>query len=293
MSDSAEPLPKPAWLRRPALSSEVRDQMVALVSELSLHTVCQEADCPNIGECYAAGTATFLILGPVCSRNCRFCAVEHGPPQAVAADEPANVAAAVRRLGLRHAVITSVTRDDLTDGGASQFAACITAVHRLGVTVEVLVPDFGGDEAALRAVTAAAPEVLGHNLEVVPRLYRRLRSGADYQRSLNVLALAKALAPRILTKSSLMLGVGETEGEVVAALRDLRGVGCDFVTLGQYLRPSRQHARVVEYVTPGQFDLYADMARDLGFVGVLSGPFVRSSYRAAMLVASSRQQGNP
>lgn len=259
--------------------------MAALVSGLSLHTVCQEAECPNLGECYAANTATFLILGPVCTRNCRFCAVEHGLPRVVDPAEPENVALAVGRLGLKHAVITSVTRDDLDDGGAGQFAACIEAIHRVGVTAEVLVPDFRGDEVALRTVVAAEPEVLGHNLEVIPRLYPELRSGANYQRSLNLLALVKKLAPRIRTKSSLMLGAGETEEEVVAVLRDLRGVGCDFVTLGQYLRPSAQHAPVVKYVAPGEFDHYADLAREMGFAGVLSGPFVRSSYRAATLLA--------
>ena len=288
MPETAVPLPKPAWLRRPALTSEVRDQMVELLAGLSLHTVCQEASCPNIGECYAVGTATFLILGPVCTRHCRFCAVEHGLPQPVDPDEAANVSAAVARLELKHAVITSVTRDDLSDGGAGQFAACIEAIHQLdGITVEVLVPDFDGDEAALRVVVNAAPEVLGHNLEVVPRLYPQLRSGARYQRSLDLLALAKRMAPRIRIKSSLMLGVGETEDEVVAVLRDLRGAGCDFVTMGQYLCPSAQHAPVVEYVSPGQFEHYGGLARSLGFAGVQSGPFVRSSYCAATLLASS------
>ena len=289
MSEPNVPKPKPAWLRRPALSSEVRGRMAALLSGLSLHTVCQEAACPNIGECYAAGTATFLILGPVCTRNCRFCAVDHGLPEPIDPQEPDNVSIAVRRLGLKHAVITSVTRDDLPDGGASQFAACIGLIHGLGVTVEVLVPDFGGDEDALRTVVDAAPEVLGHNLEVVPRLYPQLRSGANYQRSLELLARAQQMAAQIL-KSSLMVGVGETEDEVIAVLRDLRRVGCDFVTLGQYLRPSERHAPVVEYLSPEQFDHYGALARGLGFSGVLTGPFVRSSYRAATLLESSRTE---
>jgi lipoic acid synthetase len=259
--------------------------MVALLSGLSLHTVCQEADCPNIGECFRSGTATFLILGRVCTRNCRFCAVEHGTPSAVDPEEPQRVSDAALRLGLRHVVITSVTRDDLPDGGASQFADSVEAIRRQSrATVELLVPDMAGDHGALLTVVESAPEVLGHNVEVVPRLYPQFRSGADYGRSLALLARVKRLAPGMRTKSSLMVGVGETEEEVCATLRDLRAAECDLLTIGQYLRPSLHHAPVAEYVAPGVFDRYAALARELGFGGVLSGPFVRSSYCAASLL---------
>jgi lipoic acid synthetase len=259
--------------------------MKALLAGLSLHTVCEEANCPNIGECFRQGTATFLILGRVCTRNCRFCAVEHGTPLPTDPQEPQHVARAVQQLDLQHVVITSVTRDDLPDGGAGQFAACIAAVHQqTEARVEVLVPDMSGDDAALRTVVESAPEVLGHNVEVVPRLYPQFRAGADYVRSLRLLARARQLAPEIRTKSSLMVGVGEQEQEVLAVMRDLRAVDCDLLTIGQYLRPSVQHQPVVEYVRPETFEQYAHLARALGFRGVLSGPFVRSSYCAAAML---------
>ncbi len=259
-----------------------------MLDGLELATVCEEAACPNIGECFRQRTATFLILGRRCTRHCRFCAVDHGSPQPVDSLEPEHIVAAVRQLGLRHVVITSVTRDDLPDGGAAHFAACIRAIHRhSSTTVEVLVPDFQGDAAAVQAVTAARPEVLGHNVEVVPRLYPQIRPQADYRQSLRVLEYAKQLCPTVYTKSGLMLGVGEREQEVMDVLRDLHGVGCDFVTLGQYLRPSPQHYPVIEYVTPETFESYAERARGLGFRGVLSGPFVRSSYCAETLLENA------
>ncbi len=256
--------------------------MRAILDRLALATVCEEAACPNIGECFRDGTATFLILGRTCTRNCRFCAVGHGVPQPPDGDEPRHLVDAVRRLGLRHVVITSVTRDDLPDGGAAHFAACVEALHRAtSASVELLVPDFQGNQAALRVVVSTRPEVLGHNVEVVPRLYAQVRPRADYQRSLRVLQQAKELCPAAFTKSGLMVGVGEEEEEVVHVLRDLRDARCDFLTIGQYLRPSPEHYPVVEYIAPATFDHYAEEARALGFRGVHCGPFVRSSYGAA------------
>lgn len=277
---------KPPWLTRRALNPEDWHRIKSVLDSLELATVCEEAVCPNIGECFRHRTATFLILGRVCTRICRFCAVEHGKPQPVDLQEPAHLVGAVEQLALRHVVITSVTRDDLPDGGAAHFANCIQAVHRYtSATVEVLVPDFRGDETALRAVVLARPEVLGHNVEVVPRLYPQMRPAAEYQRSLHLLELAKRILPTAYTKSGLMVGVGETEQEVTAVLRDLRDVGCDLVTIGQYLRPSPQHYPVIEYVRPEVFDAYGRLAREMGFPGVFSGPFVRSSYCADVLLA--------
>jgi lipoic acid synthetase len=278
---------KPPWLTRRALTAKVWEQMKPMLERLSLATICEEADCPNIGECFRQNTATFLILGRTCTRSCRFCAVEHGQPQPVDAEEPRHLIDAVRQLGLRHVVITSVTRDDLPDGGAAHFAACIRAVHTdTSATVEVLIPDFQGQEAALRTVLEAHPEVLGHNVEVVPRLYPKIRSRANYKRSLDLLQRAKDLCPSAYTKSGLMVGVGEQEQEVIDVMRDLCEVGGDFLTIGQYLRPSAQHHPVIDYVAPATFDYYAQVAQDMGFRGVLCGPFVRSSYRASALLGS-------
>jgi lipoic acid synthetase len=280
---------KPPWLRRRALTAEAWQEMKSLLDQLSLATVCEEAACPNIGECFGHRTATFLILGRTCTRSCRFCAVEHGQPQPVDPAEPQHVLDAVQHLGLRHVVITSVTRDDLPDGGAALFASCIRAIHsHSSATVEVLVPDFG-DEAALHVVLAARPEVFGHNIEVAPRLYPRIRPQADYQQSLQVLKRAKQLSPTTHTKSGLMVGVGEREQEITAVLHDLRAADCDLLTIGQYLRPSAKHHPVVEYVKPGVFEAYAQTARRLGFRGVLSGPFVRSSYRANSLLEDATE----
>jgi len=285
---------KPPWLKRRALTAQVWQQMKEMLDRLALATICEEAECPNIGECFRHGTATFLILGRTCTRNCRFCAVEHGVPAPVDLDEPYHVADAVTQLGLRHAVITSVTRDDLPDGGAAQFAACIDAVHMgTQASVEVLVPDFGGQEAPLRTVLEARPEVLGHNVEVVPRLYPKIRARADYARSLRLLKQAKAFRPSVYCKSGLMVGVGEREEEVIRVLRDLREVGCDFLTVGQYLSPSLNHHPVVEYVEPQTFDRYARAAEEMGFRGVSCGPFVRSSYRAAEMLEQARCDSKP
>jgi len=285
---------KPPWLKRRALTAQVWQQMKQMLDRLALATICEEAECPNIGECFRQGTATFLILGRTCTRNCRFCAVEHGTPAPVDLDEPYHVMDAVCQLGLRHVVITSVTRDDLPDGGAAQFAACIDAVHRgTRASVEVLIPDFGGQEAPLSTVLEVGPEVLGHNVEVVPRLYPKIRARADYERSLRLLRQAKALRPSVYCKSGLMVGVGEREEEVIQVLRDLREVGCDFLTLGQYLSPSPDHYPVVEYVEPRTFDRYARAAEEMGFPGVSCGPFVRSSYRAAEMLEQARCASTP
>jgi lipoic acid synthetase len=264
--------------------------MKSMLGSLALATICEEAACPNIGECFRKRTATFLILGRTCTRNCRFCAVDHGRPQPADAEEPQHLADAVRQLRLRHVVITSVTRDDLPDGGAGHFAACVEAVHSgTTATVELLVPDFGGDEHALGTVLRARPDVLGHNVEVVPRLYPQIRSGADYGRSLRLLQRAKELCPATYTKSGMMVGVGEEEAEVIEVMHDLRAAGCDFLTIGQYLRPGAQHYPVVEYITPAAFDRYTHAAQGLGFRGVQCGPFVRSSYCASELLENAER----
>ncbi|MBA2133060.1 lipoyl synthase [Capillibacterium thermochitinicola] len=274
---------KPEWLKIKVQANEEKADVEHLLDELALPTVCKEARCPNLMECYSRRTATFLILGRNCTRHCRFCNVQKGQPEPVASDEPARVAQAVARLQLNHVVVTSVTRDDLPDGGAGQFAAVVTAIRRLnpGVTVEVLIPDFRGDPLALQKVLAVKPDVLNHNIETVPRLYPAVRPEADYRRSLTLLARVKEFAPRILTKSGVMVGLGETEDELTAVMKDLRAAGCDALTIGQYLAPSRAHHRVVAYITPAQFARYERIGRELGFRHVAAGPFVRSSYRAA------------
>jgi lipoic acid synthetase len=256
-----------------------------LLRELRLETVCENARCPNRPECYARRTATFMILGNVCTRPCGFCSVPRGTPEQLEDDEPARVAEASARLGLRHVVITSVTRDDLPDGGADHFSRCILAVReRTGAAVEVLTPDFLGDTAAIDRVLEARPEVYNHNMETVPRLYRKVRGRAEYQRSLDLLAHVKRRAPEVVTKSGLMLGLGETTEELLDVLADLRAVGCDTLTLGQYLAPTLKHIPVVRYVPPEEFDALAVLARSLGFAQVASGPFVRSSYHADEMV---------
>lgn len=248
-----------------------------------LHTVCRSAACPNRGECYAHGTATYLIMGDRCTRNCRFCAVEGGAPLPLDPDEPARLASASRQLGLEHVVITSVTRDDLSDGGAGHFAECIRALRRElpSATVEVLTSDFQGNEMAVARVLAAEPDVFNHNVETVPRLYGTVRPRADYRRSLDVLRRARQLMRRGAVKSGLMVGLGERPSEVLQVLSDLREAGCDVVTIGQYLRPSPLHLPVREYVCPGRFEYYRIEGEKMGFAAVCSGPLVRSSYNAA------------
>jgi lipoyl synthase len=279
----------PSWMRRP-LSAPGRTREVSeMLDELRLNTVCRSAKCPNRGECYASGTATFMVLGTDCTRNCRFCAVDTARPSSVDAGEPERVAEAAERMGLRHVVVTMVSRDDLPDGGAGHIVATIEALRARvpRVRVEVLVSDFGGDEAAIDAVAFARPDVFNHNVETVPRLYATVRPQADYARSLRVLAHAKETVPGLPTKSGLMVGLGESPEEVEAVMRDLRAAGVDIVTIGQYLRPSAAHLEVAEFVTPETFDRYAKTARDLGFAGVASAPFVRSSYHAAEVASQA------
>jgi lipoic acid synthetase len=250
--------------------------------DLNLHTVCEEARCPNIGECWTHGTATFMILGDICTRACGYCAVGHGRPAAIDAAEPARVAAAVSTLGLAHVVVTSVDRDDVPDGGASIFAETICKIRRLApsASIEVLIPDFQGKESSLHTVLDAGPDILNHNTETVPRLYRLARSGGRYSRTLELLDRSRRHAPHIPTKSGVMLGLGEEWDEIVDTLRDLRRVGCAILTLGQYLRPSASHLPMTRYYHPDEFARLKATAQDLGFAHVESGPLVRSSYHA-------------
>jgi lipoic acid synthetase len=267
--------------------------MGTLLGEGGLHTVCQEARCPNSGECFSRGTAAFLILGDVCTRRCRFCAVSQGTPEPPDPDESRRLAEAAARLGLDYVVVTSVTRDDLPDGGAGAFAAAIVALRgRLpAARIEVLIPDFLGDEAALGKVIAARPDVINHNLETVSRLYGTVRPQADYRRSLELLGRIRLAAPGIAVKSGLMLGLGEEAAEVDEALGDLFAAGCRIVTLGQYIQPRKEALPVVRYLPPGEFDVWRAKALAMGFAGVASGPFVRSSYHAeASFIAPS--EGN-
>jgi lipoic acid synthetase len=275
---------KPSWLKVVAPGGPSYTRIKGTLAQLKLHTVCQEAHCPNVGECWGEGTATVMILGDVCTRGCRFCAVASGHPPAVDDTEPDRVAQAVAELGLRYVVLTMVNRDDLPDGGASHVARTVQRLHELGegLLVEALVGDFQGSERDIDTVLAGEPDVFAHNVEVVRRVTRRVRDArCDYDRSLEVLAYAKRRAPGRLTKSSVMVGVGETDEEVEACLLDLRGVGVDIVTLGQYLRPSSKHLPVDRYVTPEVFEGYRRAGEGMGFRFVASGPLVRSSYRAA------------
>jgi lipoic acid synthetase len=280
---SASPrIPKPEWLKVRAPGSPSYSRLKALMRELNLHTVCEEARCPNIGECWNHGTATFMILGDLCTRACAYCAVSHGRPAAVDGAEPARVADAIRTLTLNYVVITSVDRDDLDDGGASIFADTIreTRSRAPGCRIEVLIPDFQGNETALRAVLDARPDVLNHNTETVPRLYRMARSGGRYSRTLELLDRSRGDAPDLPTKSGLLVGLGEERDELVATIKDLREVGCGILTIGQYLRPSAGHAPMARYYHPDEFRDLKQVALGLGFVHVESGPLVRSSYHA-------------
>jgi lipoic acid synthetase len=274
--------PKPDWLKVRAPGSPSYTRLKGLIRGLNLHTVCEEAQCPNIGECWNHGTATFMILGDVCTRACSYCAVSHGRPAQVDAGEPVRVADAIRTLDLDYVVITSVDRDDLADGGASIFAETVRATRaRLPeCRIEVLIPDFRGNEAALKTVLDARPDILNHNTETVPRLYRMARSGGRYARTLELLDRARRYAPDIPTKTGLMVGLGEEHDELMATFRDLRNVGCGILTVGQYLRPTAQHAPMVRYYHPDEFAELKRVALDMGFVHVESGPLVRSSYHA-------------
>jgi lipoic acid synthetase len=279
-----EPLPerKPGWLKVKAPGGPNYSRLKQLMRELDLHTVCEEAHCPNVGECWEHGTATFMILGEVCTRNCAYCAVSHGRPPKYDLEEPSRVARAIAEMRLQHAVITSVDRDDLPDYGAYIFAETIRQIHAQlpGCSVEVLVPDFQGDEEAIRAVLDARPEIYNHNTETVPRLYKVARHGGRYERVLELFRHARASAPALPLKSGIILGLGEERDELVATLRDLVGVGVSILTLGQYLRPSAQHLPVARYYHPDEFAELADVGRALGFVHVEAGPLVRSSYHA-------------
>jgi lipoic acid synthetase len=275
--------PRPEWLRAPAPVGGNYRELKSLVERLRLHTVCESAACPNVGECWNHRVATFMILGNVCTRRCGFCAVQKGAPLAVDYDEPRRVAEAAAALGLRYAVITSVNRDDRKDGGAELFALVIQAIRERipGCRVEVLIPDFQGSHAAMDIVLAARPEVLNHNTETVPRLYRQVRLGARYERSLEILAYSKAVRPEIPTKSGLMLGLGETAEEVLEVMRDLRAHHVDILTLGQYLRPSPKHLPILRFVPPEEFAEFRRLGDEMGFRHVEAGPLVRSSYHAA------------
>ena len=274
---------RPEWLKLSPLDPTILGRMNRLMRDLKLHTVCESARCPNRAECFARGTATFMILGDICTRNCTFCAVKHGMPQPADPEEPQHIVAAVNKLGLRYVVITSVTRDDLPDGGASQFAQTINAIHEYdsNIPVEVLIPDFKGSTSALQTVMNASPAVLTHNVETMPRLYPEVRPEANYQRSLELLEKARLLNGNFITKSGLMLGLGETRGEVIEVMTDLREAGCDLLTIGQYLQPSLSHHKVVKYIPPEEFQEYQNIGEKIGFTAVISGPLVRSSFHAA------------
>jgi lipoic acid synthetase len=289
-AESRKRLPKPPWLKRRIPSGSTYQEVQRLLRDTSLHTVCREACCPNLGECYSRGTATFLILGDRCTRNCRFCAVSHGAPLPPDLNEPARVAQAVAKLGLRYVVITSVTRDDLPDGGARIFSETIRMIRTRtpGTMAEVLIPDFQGNWEALKIVLEARPDVLNHNIETVPRLYPTVRPRALYQRSLELLRQAGHLDPSIPTKSGFMLGLGEAAEEVRQVMHDLRGAGCHILTLGQYLQPSQNHLPVERFVSPEEFAGWKGTALAMGFAEVASGPFVRSSYHAHELFESLR-----
>lgn len=276
---------KPSWLRRTLPKGAEYQAVRKLLRENRLHTVCEEALCPNMWECFSRGTATFLIMGSLCTRGCRFCAMSRRKPAPPDPEEPSRVAGAVRQLNISHVVITSVTRDDLSDGGASFFSDTITKIREdvPGARAEVLIPDFQGDEQALASVVSAEPDVLNHNVETVPRLYPAARPDSSYRRSLALLERVKKDAPAIPVKSGIMLGLGESSKEIRQTLRDLADAGCDIVTIGQYLQPSEENLKVERFVTPDEFDEWRVAALEMGFSGVVSGPLVRSSYHAGEL----------
>ncbi len=273
---------KPKWLKVQVRDNTNFPEIEGMIEELSLNTVCREAACPNRIECYSRRTATFMILGRKCTRNCSFCNVEKNIPEAVDDNEPANVAKAINKLNLKHVVITSVTRDDLDDGGSTHFANVIRKVREenSNVKIEVLIPDFLGKKYALQNIADAKPDIIGHNIETVARIFPIIRSLADYDRSMTLLKESKNIDNSIFTKSAIMLGLGETEVEVLKVFEDLRNVDCDFLSIGQYLAPSKEHYPVQEYVHPDAFDYYKEVAQGMGFKYVASGPFVRSSYQA-------------
>ena len=276
---------KPSWLKKRLPPCQDLARVKSILDDINLHTVCEEAHCPNLGECFSEGMATFLILGRRCTRNCGFCAIEHGTPAPPDETEPERVAQAIEKMGLQYVVLTSVTRDDLPDGGAFLFAKTIRAIRALNpkIKIEVLIPDFKGDLNSLKAVLKECPEVLNHNIETIARLYPKVRPQADYKRSLNLLKRSKKSHPYILAKSGFMLGLGETQEEVLELLRDLKGVGCDFLTIGQYLQPHPHRLPVARYISPEAFEGYKKIGEEMGFKSVASGPFVRSSFHASQM----------
>lgn len=283
-------LRKPKWIRAEFTGTREVQRLKSVLRENKLHTVCEEANCPNLGECFKSGTATFMIMGDICTRRCPFCDVGHGRPNPLDPDEPKNMAETIAAMGLKYVVITSVDRDDLRDGGAGHFVACIeeTRKHNPGITVEILTPDFRGRvDVALELLTQAPPDVFNHNLETIPRLYRQARPGADYDGSLDLLRRFKERHPSVPTKSGLMLGLGETLEEVEVVMRDMREHGIEMLTLGQYLQPSAHHLPVQRYVTPEEFDKLREIGEQMGFAHVASGPMVRSSYHADLQARSA------
>lgn len=279
---------KPDWLRVKAPQWERVGNVKEILRDLALNTVCEEASCPNIGECFNNGTATFLIMGPACTRACPYCDIDfEKKPKALDPTEPLRLAEAVRRMRLNHVVVTSVNRDDLPDGGASQFVRCIEEIRALSptTTIEVLIPDLCGNWEALAQILTASPEVLNHNTETVPRLYKRTRPQGEYPRSLELLRQTRELNPRVYTKSGIMVGLGETDEEVRQTMRDLRSVDCDILTIGQYLQPTQKHLGVKDFVTPEQFDAWREYGESIGFLQVVSSPLTRSSYHAEQVRA--------
>jgi len=279
---------KPEWLRVKAPQWQRVGNVKEILRDLSLNTVCEEASCPNIGECFQAGTATFLIMGPACTRACPYCDIDfEKKPQALDPSEPQRLAEAVKRLNLNHVVITAVNRDDLLDGGASQFVSCINAVRTISqkTTIEVLIPDLCGNWEALAVILSAQPEVLNHNTETIPRLYRRVRPQGDYQRSLTLLQKTKAITPKVYTKSGMMVGLGESDQEVRQVMENLRAVDCDILTLGQYLQPTPKHLEVKDFITPEQFEAWRIFGEAIGFLQVVASPLTRSSYHAEQVQA--------
>lgn len=278
-----KPLRKPSWIRAKSPAHPAVKQLKSVLREHKLHTVCEEANCPNLGECFTGGTATFMIMGDICTRRCPFCDVGHGRPNPLDQDEPVNLANTIKDMNLKYVVITSVDRDDLRDGGASHFVNCINETRKLmpSIQIEILVPDFRGRmDVALELMKVAPPNVFNHNLETVPRLYKMARPGSDYQWSLDLIKSFKAMHPEVLTKSGLMLGLGEEIEEVKVVMQDLLDHGCEMLTLGQYLQPSLHHLPVIRYVTPEEFDELKEIGLAMGFKNVASGPMVRSSYHA-------------
>ena len=279
---------KPPWLKKRLPPFEDLEKVKSILDSAELHTVCEEARCPNLGECFSKGTATLLILGRICTRNCGFCAVEHGVSAPPDEQEPEKVAQAVKKMGLHYVVITSVTRDDLPDGGASHFAKVIRSIHAMDreIKIEVLIPDFKGNLTSLNAVLKEGPDVLNHNIETISRLYQEVRPQADYRRSLDLLKRAKEMDPETVTKSGFMLGLGETEREVFSLLQDLSEAGCDFLTIGQYLQPRPDRLPVARYIPPEEFEVFRKTGEEMGFKSVASGPFVRSSFHAAQMFSN-------